>query len=437
MRPTDFIARKRDGFTHTEEELKQWFSWIREDQVDPEQISAWLMAAYLNGMTKEELYTMTACMIESGDVLDLSAIKNTVVDKHSTGGVGDTTSLVLGPIVASLGIPMAKMSGRGLGHTGGTLDKLSAIPGLRVDLTEEEFIQQVNEIQIAIAGQTKELVPADGKLYALRDVTATVDSINLIASSIMSKKLAIGSEKIVLDVKVGSGAFMQELDRAKELARTMVGIGNQFGKETVAYITDMNTPLGDYVGNALEVYEAVSILQGKKTGPLFDVSVQLAAEEIRLAGVCEDLEKAREMAVGAINDGSALDSFKEMVRYQQGDVGVIEHPEQLLHYDIMETVKAKESGTITSFDALIAGQAALALDCGRRKKGDNLDLHAGFHRLERIGDTVQEGDVLVEIYTQDKNKAKEAVALLEEAIVINGKKEERQLIYDRITGLEE
>lgn len=434
MRPTEFIATKRDKKEHTEEQLRQWFQWIKEDTVDPEQISAWLMAVYLHGMTKEEIDVMTDCMVHSGDVLDTSAINNTVVDKHSTGGVGDTTTLVMGPIVAALGIPVAKMSGRGLGHTGGTLDKLSAIPGLRVDLSEEEFIKQVNDISLAVTGQTGELVPTDGKLYALRDVTATVDSIPLIASSIMSKKLAVGADKIVLDVKIGSGAFMKTVDKARELAIKMAEIGQSFDKETVCYITDMETPLGDYIGNALEVYEAIQILKGEKKGPLLEVSLQLAAEEILLSDQAKNIDDAKAHAQEMIDTGKGLDALRAMIEAQKGDTSVIDDPDQLLQRPLALTITADNDGVVTRFDAMKTGEAALAIDCGRRKKGDDLDLYAGIIRKKRIGDAVTKGDVIVEIYTEDQEKAQEALEKLQEAISIGSSVEERPLIHDRITA---
>lgn len=433
MHATDFIAVKRDGGTHSKEALHEWFTDIEAGSVADYQVSAWLMAVYLRGLQEEELFAITESMVDSGDTIDLSGVQEVVVDKHSTGGVGDTTTLVTGPIVASLGIPFAKMSGRGLGHTGGTLDKLSAIPGLRTDLTEEEFVAQVNRLHIAIAGQTGQLVPADKKLYALRDVTATIDSIPLIASSIMSKKLAVGADKILLDVKVGSGAFMQEPERAVELAKTMAAIGAHFEKETVCLITDMEEPLGDFVGNALEVYEAVKILQGEKEGPLRTVSLALAAEEILLAGLAADPEQALALATAQIANGEALQSLLAMAEAQGGDVSVLEDPETLRTATIQKSVCAQKDGLLVKMDALLTGEAALELGSGRLTQEDELDLAVGIERKIRSGTQVKEGDEIAVIYANDERKAERAYELLQKAMVIGEQKSERPLIYAKVT----
>lgn len=433
MHATDFIAEKRDGKAHTEQALREWILGLNDGDIADYQVSAWLMAVYLNGLTEDELITLTDSMVHSGDQIDLSGIEKVVVDKHSTGGVGDTTTLVTGPVVASLGIPFAKISGRGLGHTGGTLDKLSAIPGLTTDLSEEEFVRQVNRLHIAVAGQTGQLVPADKKLYALRDVTATIDAIPLIASSIMSKKLAVGADKILLDVKVGSGAFMQEPERAVRLASTMAGIGARFEKETVCLITDMEEPLGDFVGNALEVYEAALMLQGKKTGPLLDVSLALAAEEILLAGLATDPDEALQTAKKQIENGKAFACLCDMVEAQKGDAAVLHTPERLIDVSHVIPVKAEKDGVLQKMDARLTGEAALALGSGRLTQEDELDLSVGIERKIRSGTRVKKGDEIAVIYANDTQRAKEAEALLQQALVIGESAEVRPLIYAKVT----
>ncbi len=434
MHATDFISTKRDKKEHTPEEIALWFQMIQEKEIQDDQIAAWLMAVYLHGLSEKELYAVTSAMIDSGDRIDLSGIEGIVVDKHSTGGVADTTTLVTGPIVASLGIPFAKMSGRGLGHTGGTLDKLAAIPGLRTDLTEEEFVGQVNAIRIAITGQTGELVPADGKLYSLRDVTATVSSIPLIASSIMSKKLAVGADKIVLDVKVGSGAFMPDTESAIELAQTMTKIGAHFGKETIALITDMDEPLGDYIGNALEVYEAVQILDGKCAGRLKEVSIALVAEEIMITDPTIDPEQADMLASAQIENKEALNTFIQMVEEQGGDTAYIREPEKLFQHKFAIEVTAEQSGTIQRIDARGIGEAALELGCGRLKKTDILDLYAGIHLKKRSGEAVDSGDVIATIYANDEEKAKRSKTLVLDSFRIGERAESQPLILAKVTA---
>ncbi len=434
MHATDFIAAKRDRQHHHAEDIHRWFQMIASGDVTDDQIAAWLMAVYLNGLHEDELYAVTEGMIHSGDVIDLSRIQGIIVDKHSTGGVADTTTLVTGPIVSALGIPFAKMSGRGLGHTGGTLDKLSSIPGIRTDLTEDEFVDQVNRIQIAVTGQTGTLVPADGKLYALRDVTATIDSIPLIASSIMSKKLAVGADKIVLDVKVGSGAFMQDVKKATALAQTMAKIGRYFGKETVCLITDMDEPLGDYIGNALEVYEALEILHGKRTGRLLDVSLALAVQEILLAEVTDDASIAENMTVQTIQTGAALEHFVQMVQSQGGDPSYLHEPSKLMKASKAYEVIAKTGGTITHIHARGIGEAALELGCGRLKKTDIIDLYAGIHLQKRSGTQVNKGDVLAVLYSDQPERAELAGEIVAQNIQIGSTAKRRPLVFARVTA---
>lgn len=433
MHAAEFIAEKRDGKEHAPERLTEWFQAIEDGKVADYQVSAWLMAVYLNGLTVDELIAVTDSMVHSGDTIDLSGIHKTVVDKHSTGGVGDTTTLVTGPVVASLGIPFAKMSGRGLGHTGGTLDKLSAIPGLHTDLTEKEFVEQVNRLHIAVAGQTGQLVPADKKLYSLRDVTATIDSIPLIASSIMSKKLAVGADKILLDVKVGSGAFMRDTERAVALASTMAKIGARFGKETVCLITDMEEPLGDFVGNALEVYEAVQILQGRKEGPLLTVSLALAAEEILLAELAHGQEEALRMAQEQIANGEAFSTFLQMVQEQGGDTSYLTQPEKLCTAKIRRPVLAQMTGVIEKIDARRTGEAALELGSGRRTQEDTLDLSVGIERKMRSGSRVEKGDVIAILYANDEALADRSEAIMQKAIQIGETTPNRPLLYAKVT----
>lgn len=433
MHASDFIATKRDGKEHSRESIRAWFQMIRTGEATDDQIAAWLMAVYLRGMTEAELYAITDDMVHSGDVIDLSGIPGIIVDKHSTGGVGDTTTLVTGPLVASLGIPFAKMSGRGLGHTGGTLDKLASIPGLRTELQEEEFVDQVRRMHLAVAGQTGTLVPADKKLYALRDVTATIDAIPLIASSIMSKKLAVGADKILLDVKVGSGAFMQDPDRAIELAGTMAKIGARFCKETVCLITAMEEPLGDFVGNALEVYEAIRILRGEKEGPLLTVSVALAAEELLLADKETNIERATERVRAQIANGAAYKKFLEMVQEQDGDTSFVEKPEKLRKARFQIPVKAEKDGIIEKIDARLTGEAALELGSGRLKKDDVLDLDVGIERKLRSGTPVQKGDVIAVLYANDEKRGAESAKILQSAITIGEGAAQRPLIFAKVT----
>ncbi|MBM7094745.1 pyrimidine-nucleoside phosphorylase [Bacillus sp. H-16] len=403
MRMVDLIEKKRDGHELTQEEITFIIDGYVKDDIPDYQMSAFSMAVFFRGMTDEESAFLTDAIVHSGETIDLSAIDGIKVDKHSTGGVGDTTTLVLAPLVASVGVPVAKMSGRGLGHTGGTIDKLEAIPGFSVEITNDTFIDLVNRNKVAVIGQTADLTPADKKLYSLRDVTATVNSIPLIASSIMSKKLASGADAIVLDVKTGSGAFMKKLDDAKELARTMVKIGNDLGRSTSAVISDMSQPLGQAIGNALEVKEAILTLKGEGPKDLTDLCLALGSHMVVLAGKAKDDEEATEMLKGAIKDGSALEHFKLFAKSQNGDPEVIADPDKLPKANFIFDVKAKADGIVSAITADKIGTAAMILGAGRATKTSEIDLAVGLVLNKKIGDHVTKGESLVTIHSNQEN----------------------------------
>ncbi|NCE77522.1 pyrimidine-nucleoside phosphorylase [Turicibacter sp. TS3] len=417
MRMVDLIAKKRDHIELTTEEI-EWMIRNYTDKVIPDyQMSAFLMAVVFNGMTPAERLALTQAMVGSGEVVDLSAIEGIKVDKHSTGGVGDKTSLILGPLVASMGVPVAKMSGRGLGHTGGTLDKLESISGMTIELDMERFIEQVNEIKLAIIGQTGNLAPADKYLYALRDVTATVESIPLIASSIMSKKIAAGADAIVLDVKFGAGAFMKTLEDAKQLAQAMVEIGRDAQRQTVAFLTDMNQPLGLAIGNALEVKEAIETLKGHGPKDLEELVLQLASQMVVLAKKAPDVETAYEQLKEKLHRGEAFNKFKEFVQAQGGDVAQIENPDLLPKADSIIPVKASQSGYVHQIDALSIGLAAMKLGAGRATKDDMIDMAVGVVLDKKVGDSVGEGDVLAYIHANRVDN-EEAISYIQKAYCI-------------------
>lgn len=399
MRMVDLIAKKRDGKELTTEEIRFIINGFTNGTLPDYQMSAWSMAVYFQGMTAKERSDLTMAMVESGDQIDLSSIEGIKVDKHSTGGVGDTTTLVLGPLVASVGVPVAKMSGRGLGHTGGTVDKLESIPGFHVEIQNDEFIKLVNENKLAVVGQSGNLTPADKKLYALRDVTATVNSIGLIASSIMSKKIAAGADAIVLDVKTGAGAFMKSMEDSEELAHAMVSIGNRVGRETIAVISDMSQPLGYAIGNALEVKEAIDTLKGEGPEDLTELSLTLGSHMVYLAKKSKSLEEAREMLMKSIENGLALETFKRFVSAQGGDAAVIDHTEKLPQAAFTFELEAKESGYVAEMIADEIGTAAMLLGAGRATKESNIDLAVGLVLRKKIGDYVNQGDSLVTIYS--------------------------------------
>lgn len=402
MRFVDIIEKKKNKKELSDEEIKFWIDGVTDETIPDYQTSALLMAIVLNGMNDHETAKLAECMMNSGDVLDLSDIKGIKADKHSTGGVGDKTSLALGPIISACGLKLAKMSGRGLGHTGGTLDKLESIEGFNVFLKEEEFKKQVKEIGFAIMGQTGELVPADKKLYALRDVTATVDSIPLIASSIMSKKLASGSDTILLDVKYGEGAFMHTIDDAKKLARAMINIGKKLGKDTRAMITDMNQPLGNTIGNALEVKEAIETVKGN--GPKDFTELVLTAGEIMLiqGNIAKNKNEARKMLEDAINSGKAFEQLKKMVKYQGGNVKQIENPSLLPQAKYQTEMKSKNTGYIDHIHSMNLGILSMKLGGGRERKEDKINYAVGLEMKVKKGDKVENGDILAIVYHDEK-----------------------------------
>ncbi len=420
MRMVDVIIKKRDGHALSKEEIHFFIKGYVDGSIPDYQVSALLMAILDHNMNMEEIVTLTDEMLHSGDVMDLSAIKGHKVDKHSTGGVGDKTSLVLGPLVASRGAKLAKMSGRGLGHTGGTLDKMESIPGMRISVSNEHFIRQVNEIGIAIVGQTGLLVPADKKLYALRDVTGTVESLPLIASSIMSKKLASGSDSILLDVKFGKGAFMKTLDDARKLAETMVSIGNNLGRDTRAILTDMDQPLGHAVGNALEVKEAIDTLKGHGPKDLVELCLEAGAIMLEQAGVYDDHDEAIKALKESLDNGDAFNKLKEMIDWQGGDVSYIEHPEKFPLAKHIVEVKADKAGYVKRIDALMIGESAMRLGAGRAKIEDQIDMSAGIVLNKKIGDVVKEDETLCFVHT-NIDEFSEILKDIKEAFIIDEK----------------
>ncbi|TMN20732.1 pyrimidine-nucleoside phosphorylase [Lentibacillus cibarius] len=403
MRMYDLIEKKRDGKELSKDEIHFFIDGYTNGDIPDYQVSALLMATFFRDMTEAERAELTASMVASGEQIDLSAISGVKVDKHSTGGVGDTTTLILAPLVASVGVPVAKMSGRGLGHTGGTIDKLEAIPGFHVELSNDEFIDSVNKNKVAVVGQTGNLTPADKKLYSLRDVTATVNSIPLIASSIMSKKIASGADAIVLDVKTGAGAFMKDYHDAKALAEAMVSIGNHVGRDTLAIISDMNQPLGKAIGNALEVKEAIDTLQGNGPSDLTALCLELGSHMTVLAGKADTVEEAKKRLTENLNNGKALERFKTFVESQGGDSRVIDHPELLPQATHKIELPATKSGTVSEIIADNIGTAAMMLGAGRSTKNSEIDLSVGIVLHKKIGDTVNEGEPLVTIHTNDSS----------------------------------
>lgn len=399
MRMVDLIEKKKDGFKHTPEEIHFIVAGYTKGDIPDYQMSAWLMAICFQGLDKEETAILTKEMMHSGDVIDLSRIQGIKVDKHSTGGVGDKTSLVLGPIVAACGVPVAKMSGRGLGHTGGTLDKLESIPGLHIMIDEEDFVKQVNDCGLAIIGQSGHLDPADKKMYALRDVTATVSCIPLIASSIMSKKLAAGSDAILLDVKYGDGAFMNTIEEAKELARTMIEIGDSLGKDTRATISNMSQPLGYAIGNSLEVKEAIDTLNGHGPEDLLELCLQAGSHMLIQAQKTDSLITARKMLEDAIESKKALRTLCAMVKAQGGDDAFIRHPEMFPKAKEVIPVYSQITGYVKDLKAKPLGIVSMKLGGGRETTDDEIDYSVGLILHKKIGDFVKKGDVLVEVHT--------------------------------------
>ncbi|MBT2815093.1 pyrimidine-nucleoside phosphorylase [Staphylococcus coagulans] len=421
MRMVDIIAKKRDGHVLTKEEIQLFVNGYTNGEIPDYQMSSLAMAIFFQDMTDEERADLTMAMVASGDQIDLSNIKGVKVDKHSTGGVGDTTTLVLAPLVAALDVPVAKMSGRGLGHTGGTIDKLESVKGFHVEISEEEFVRLVNEDHVAVIGQTGNLTPADKKIYALRDVTGTVNSIPLIASSIMSKKIAAGADAIVLDVKTGNGAFMKTVEDAEALAHAMVKIGNQVGRQTMAIISDMSQPLGFAIGNALELKEAIDTLKGEGPEDLTELVLTLGSQMVVLAQKANNLEEAREMLKEVIENGKALEKFKTFLSNQGGDASIVDDPSQLPTAQYQFELPAKQAGVVAEMIANEIGIASMMLGAGRQTKEDEIDLAVGLVLNKKIGDHVEEGESLLTIHanTQDveavKEKLYDNITILEQA----------------------
>ena len=425
MRMYDIIMKKRNGGELSREEIEFFVEGYTKGEIPDYQVSALMMAIYFRKMTKAETHALTMAMAHSGDMLDLSAIKGIKVDKHSTGGVGDKTSLALTPMVAACGIPVAKMSGRGLGHTGGTIDKLESFQGFSTSISTERFIENVNRIGIAIMGQTADLAPADKKLYALRDVTATVDNMSLIASSIMSKKLAAGADAIVLDVKTGSGAFMKKEEDALALAREMVDIGNTAGRRTIAVISDMDQPLGRAVGNALEVKEAIATLQGQGPEDFVELCLTLGSRMLLVGGKAQTAEEARHRLETAIADGSALKKLAEFVEAQGGDSAAVYDPERLPKTAIIQPVPAPKGGYVQHIACDEIGICSLILGGGRETKESDIDLSVGLILEKKVGDKVSEGEPLAYLHGNDLQKLETAKARFLEAYRIGSDEPER------------
>lgn len=432
MRMVDLIIKKRNNEELTKEEIEFMIQGYTDGTIPDYQMSAFAMAVCFNGMTKDEQFHFTKAMVESGDILDLSDIDGITVDKHSTGGVGDTTTLALVPLVAACGVKVAKMSGRGLGHTGGTLDKLESIPGFQIELSEQQFIDQVNKIGLSVIGQTKELVPADKKLYALRDVTGTVDSIPLIASSIISKKLAAGTDTIVLDVKVGSGAFMKDLDNAKALAQAMVDIGKAFNRNISAVITNMDEPLGRAVGNSLEVIEAIETLKGNGPQDFTELVLNLSAHILVNSKVVNDLDDALKLLQTKIDNGEALEKMREFIAAQGGDARIVDDysllPQANFHYE----VTANTSGFIQAIDASKVGNYAMHLGAGRKTTDDVIDLAVGVMINQKVGDEVNPDTIIGEIYSNTELNEQQINEFRQLFTIRDERVEKKPLIIDTV-----
>lgn len=419
MRTYDIILKKRNGQELSTDEIIALINGYMSGEIADYQMAAWAMAVFFKGMTPRETADLTMAIVKSGEQVDLSGIQGVKVDKHSTGGVGDKTTLILGPLVAAAGVPVAKMSGRGLGHTGGTIDKLEAIPGFNTALPKDKFIDSVNRIKIAIGGQTGNLAPADKRLYALRDVTATVDSIPLIASSVMSKKIAAGADAIVLDVKTGSGAFMKSVDQAVALAEAMVKIGSEVGRQTIAFITDMDQPLGHTVGNALEVKEAIECLRGQGPKDLTELCLALGSQMVFMAGKAASPEKAREELERILHQGAGLEKLKELVKNQGGETSCIDDPGKLPESRTAVPVKADAAGYIAAIEAERIGIAAMTLGAGRETKESNIDLAVGVRLEKKVGDRVELGETIAVLYVNDERKTEKAREIVSQAYSIS------------------
>lgn len=432
MRMVDIIIKKQNGKELTSEEIQFFVNGYTDGSIPDYQASALAMAIFFQDMTDRERADLTMAMVNSGETIDLSAIEGIKVDKHSTGGVGDTTTLVLAPLVAALDVPVAKMSGRGLGHTGGTIDKLEAIEGFHVELSKQDFINLVNRDKVAVIGQSGNLTPADKKLYALRDVTGTVNSIPLIASSIMSKKIAAGADAIVLDVKTGAGAFMKTDEDAVNLAKAMVRIGNNVGRQTMAVISDMSQPLGFAIGNALEVKEAIDTLKGEGPEDLTELVLTLGSQMVVLAKKAETLDEAREKLIDVMKNGKALQKFKDFLQNQGGDSSVADNPEKLPQAAYKIDIPAKEAGVVSEIVADQIGVAAMLLGAGRATKEDKIDLAVGIMLRKKVGDAVEKGEPLVTLYANREN-VDDVIAKVYDNIQIAEKAEAPKLVHTVIT----
>jgi len=435
MRAVDIIIKKRDKEVLSKAEIDFLIENYTRGTIPDYQMSAWAMAVLLNGMTDQEITDLTMAMARSGDMLDLSQAVDIAVDKHSTGGVGDKTTLTVAPLVAACGLPVGKMSGRGLGFSGGTIDKLEAIPGFQVDLSTQQFINQLKEHGIVLTGQSADLAPADGKLYALRDVTGTVQSIPLIASSVMSKKIAAGARAIVLDVKVGQGAFMRTLEEARQLAEVMVSIGRLSGRRVIAVLSPMDQPLGNAVGNALELKEAVEMLHGVGPEDYRYHCLHLAAYMLILGGLAKDIPEGIGMAERAINDGSGFAKFRELVLAQGGDVRVIDDLKRLPKAAFVESVYAENGGWASVVDAKEVGETSVALGAGREQKGDLIDQAVGIIVKVKVGDAVDKGQVLFEVHANDPRKLQQAKERLKNAVKIVNRPVEKPPYFHGVIGI--
>lgn len=432
MNAVDIITKKRDGKALEEAEIRHMVMGYTQGTLPDYQMAAFLMAVYFKGLNRQETICLTNLMKHSGDIVDLGSIKGIKVDKHSTGGVGDKTTLIVGPVAAACGVPVAKMSGRGLGFTGGTVDKLESIPGYRTSMAAQDFMDQVNEKGIAVIGQTGHIAPADKKIYALRDVTGTVENLSLITSSIMSKKLASGSDAILLDVKCGSGAFMKTMQDAERLAGLMVEIGNADGKKTMAVITDMEQPLGCAVGNALEVQEAIDVLKNQGPADITELSIALAGMMVFLGGKASSVEEGMEKAQKALADGSALEKFRALVEGQGGSPEITENPGLMPRSSLCIEVKAQQPGYVQAIDAMKIGLASQHTGAGRQRKEDGIDLAAGLVLCKKTGDAVQAGEVLCRIYGNDAKKISLAEEEVKCAIAIGAVRPEKPQLIKKI-----
>lgn len=436
MRSVDIIQKKRDGGELTPSELTFLIDGYSRGDIPDYQLSAWAMAVFFQGMTPKETAALTLAMANSGDQVDLGPISGIKVDKHSTGGVGDKTTLIIGPLVASVGIPVAKMSGRGLGHTGGTIDKLESIDGFRTELSRERFMTQVNDIGLSVIGQSGNLAPADKKLYALRDVTATVESIPLIASSVMSKKIAAGADAIVLDVKTGSGAFMKTLEDSEKLAKAMVDIGTEVGRHTAAVISDMDQPLGFAIGNALEVQESIETLKGNGPDDLTELCLTLGAHMVVLGGKSDSFESAKQLLRNQINNGAALAKFRAFIAAQGGDASIVDDPARLPQAPILLEVKVEEAGYVYAIEAEQLGLAAMILGAGRATKDATIDYAVGVTLRKKVGQSVEAGDTLAVLHVREHDeKVNDVMARVRQAYAISlDQPEKRALLLSVVTA---